>query len=382
MSVSGATTLTGGLNTPLAVTSGGTGVATSTGSGAVVLNTSPTIATSLTVTGATTAHSFIPNLSTVPTNGMYLPAANSVGIATNSTARLVINSSGNVAIQPPSASTTAFNVVGVAGSTVVDAAGTAVGTCLPCYKVQNLDLTAGSTAGIYFFSGDDGTLSRTRAIIDAGSDVTNNGYLAFRTRNAGSVVERMRIAGTGGVSIGNTTDPGATNLSVTGTGNFGTTVGVGAATPSTSGAGITFPATQSASTNANTLDDYEEGTWTPIVGGTATYNYQNGRYVKIGSVVTINCDISINVIGTGSTKFISGLPFASNTGTNAAINCGPVGYFAGVNSSVYFISVINAPGNSFVSFETLTAANSAANDAAAIFASGTRITFSMTYLTA
>jgi len=47
-------------------------------------------------------------------------------------------------------------------------------------------------------------------------------------------------------------------------------LGVGNATPSTSGAGITFPATQSASTDANTLDDYEEGTWTPVVVGSST----------------------------------------------------------------------------------------------------------------
>jgi hypothetical protein len=40
---------------------------------------------------------------------------------------------------------------------------------------------------------------------------------------------------------------------------FPTTIGVGGATPSTSGSGISFPATQSASSDANTLDDYEEG---------------------------------------------------------------------------------------------------------------------------
>jgi hypothetical protein len=40
-------------------------------------------------------------------------------------------------------------------------------------------------------------------------------------------------------------------------------IGIGGATPSASGTGITFPATASASTDANTLDDYEEGTWTP-----------------------------------------------------------------------------------------------------------------------
>jgi len=38
--------------------------------------------------------------------------------------------------------------------------------------------------------------------------------------------------------------------------SFGTTIGVGGATASASGAGISFPATQSASSDANTLDDY------------------------------------------------------------------------------------------------------------------------------
>ena len=48
---------------------------------------------------------------------------------------------------------------------------------------------------------------------------SNGGELAFSTQQtvAGGLVERMRIFYTGGVSIGNTTDPGATNLSVTGT---------------------------------------------------------------------------------------------------------------------------------------------------------------------
>ena len=45
------------------------------------------------------------------------------------------------------------------------------------------------------------------------------------------------------------------------------TIGVGNATPAASGAGITFPANEatSASTDPNTLDDYEEGDWTPEV---------------------------------------------------------------------------------------------------------------------
>jgi hypothetical protein len=61
------------------------------------------------------------------------------------------------------------------------------------------------------------------------------------------------------------------------------TISVGNATPSTSGAGITFPATQSASSDANTLDDYEEGTFTPVYSPasgaftTLTYFAQNRK---------------------------------------------------------------------------------------------------------
>jgi hypothetical protein len=42
-------------------------------------------------------------------------------------------------------------------------------------------------------------------------------------------------------------------------------IGLGGTTPTTSGTGITLGVTQSASTNANTLDDYEEGTFTPTI---------------------------------------------------------------------------------------------------------------------
>jgi hypothetical protein len=124
--------------------------------------------------------------------------------------------------------------------------------------------------------------------------------------------ERMRLFTSGGVSIGNTTDPGATNLSVTGTGKFGTTVGVGAATPATSGAGITFPATQSASTDVNTLDDYEEGTWTPAdaSGASLTFTSVTARYTKIGNVVHITADLTYPTTADVSQAKISGLPFA------------------------------------------------------------------------
>ena len=97
---------------------------------------------------------------------------------------------------------------------------------------------------------------------------------------------------------------------------FPTTIGIGGATPSTSGSGVTFPATQSASSDANTLDDYEEGTWTPGVtfgGGTTgiTYSTQTGQYVKIGRFVYASFNIALSNKGssTGSVQ-VTGLPFS------------------------------------------------------------------------
>jgi hypothetical protein len=96
-----------------------------------------------------------------------------------------------------------------------------------------------------------------------------------------------------------------------------TTMGVGGATPSTSGAGISFPATQSASTNANTLDDYEEGDWTAAfiasTSGSITMNNATGTYIKVGRAVTINGLFTVTSVSSpvGYLR-ISGLPFPNS----------------------------------------------------------------------
>ncbi len=81
--------------------------------------------------------------------------------------------------------------------------------------------------------------------------------------------------------------------------------------------GVNFPATQVASSDANTLDDYEEGTFTPTVsfgGGSTgiTYSYQNGVYTKIGNVVYVRVGFVFTNKGS-STGFVlvSGFPFAA-----------------------------------------------------------------------
>lgn len=94
------------------------------------------------------------------------------------------------------------------------------------------------------------------------------------------------------------------------------TVVISGTTPSLNG--ITFPSTQSASTDANTLDDYEEGTWTPVVtaqSGSFTTVTVSGNYVKTGKQVTVNFRFTLTDIGTGSTGiFVEGFPFAAING--------------------------------------------------------------------
>lgn len=138
-------------------------------------------------------------------------------------------------------------------------------------------------------------------------------YTAPSSSGAITWTQSLFISNAGGVSIGNTTDAGATNLSVTGTGKYGTTVSVGAATPSASGAGITFPATQSASTDVNTLDDYEEGTWTPnfSTGWTTAPTVAYATYTKVGNLVSVFLFYYYGVSTAAAT--ISGLPFASSS---------------------------------------------------------------------
>ena len=103
--------------------------------------------------------------------------------------------------------------------------------------------------------------------------------------------------------------------------SFVSTIGVGGATASASGAGISFPASQSDSTDPNTLDDYEEGDWTPTLSSSGTpptvslYANRTGKYVKIGRMVTASCNIraTITAVGTGTPQ-INGLPFSTLAG--------------------------------------------------------------------
>jgi hypothetical protein len=140
--------------------------------------------------------------------------------------------------------------------------------------------------------------------------------------------------------------------------------------------GITFPATQSASSDANTLDDYEEGTWTPNVGGTATYTTQTASYTKIGNTVVLWGEITILLIGTGSTTRVYGLPFTSN---GSYVQPGSSGYFASLAQSVYSLSPAVEPGTTNLVFHTQTSLSGTNNINQAVLGNSARIQFGITY---
>lgn len=98
--------------------------------------------------------------------------------------------------------------------------------------------------------------------------------------------------------------------------SFSSTIAVGGATPATSGAGVTFPATQSASSDSNTLDDYEEGTFAVAItpsSGSVTMNYTVLQYTKIGRIVTITGECNALSVGTPSGSVtIGNLPFPNS----------------------------------------------------------------------
>jgi len=142
--------------------------------------------------------------------------------------------------------------------------------------------------------------------------------------------------------------------------------------------GIRFPATQVASADANTLDDYEEGTWTPNVGGTATYSASNyGLYTKIGNVVTCQFRIAISSIGTGSTNQLRGLPFTSANLSN--VQTGSVSYYENIAISTIFVAFYIENNATTIQFVTKATAGTIVDNGPAIMGNNTNILGTVTY---
>jgi hypothetical protein len=117
----------------------------------------------------------------------------------------------------------------------------------------------------------------------------------------------------------------------------GSTTTYATASSNTTGAqlnasGIEFPATQIPSANANTLDDYEEGTWMLTLAGTsgsATVS-STARYTKIGNIVTLTAGFDWSSSTLAGPITIGGFPFNTSNVTANYRSAASFGYTAGV----------------------------------------------------
>jgi hypothetical protein len=284
-----------------------------TGTNLGVANTSPSYSLSVGTPG-TTVDSYIQIASTTTGTGnlffgdttgtgtgsysgyvQYLHTSDALCFGTAATERIRIDSSGNVGIgtsSPTSYGTSKLAVVG-----------------------GQMGLSGASSAYFYLYTG---TTARGLFYADTGRvqvEALSSLPLVFWTGSA----ERMRV------------NAGAPVLCLAG-GNTSAT-----------GTGIAFPATQSDSSDANTLDDYEEGTYTPTItvsSGTPTYSYQQGYYTKIGRQVFGGGIIGITNNNTLTGEFRVTLPFT--------IASGVYGYTGGfVSDGSGFTWPVTQGGNSF-----------------------------------
>jgi len=250
--------------------------------------TSITASTTLGITGVATFSAGTVALPAITTTGdtntgIFFPAADTIAFTEGGAEAMRINSSGQVGIgtSSPTAKIDA-RLTGTSSGAVINVGNATSG------EFGGLGITDGGTYPVELWGS---SLS-----LKTGSSVY------------ASATEKMRIDSSGNVTL-------QKNISV------------GAATPTTSGTGITFPATQSASSNANTLDDYEEGTWTPTLtfGGVSTgitYAGNYGFYTKIGDQVFLSGYIELTNKGSATGYAdIRGLTFTvqnTNGNTSAA----------------------------------------------------------------
>lgn len=293
--VSGSNTLTLPATTGTIVTTGDTGSVTSTmiADGTIVnadINASAAIAYS--------------KLATLTAGSIVLGNASNVATATAVTGDVTISSAGVTAIGS-----------GVIVNADVNASAAIDGTKInPSFGNQNIISTSQLTIGNSQTTGTTGVFrvlpSGGNVLLQAGQNTSSGSTAPLCFTSLGNTAEYMRL------------DSGKLLIGITTGNSSGGVLQISD--------GITFPATAVDAANSNTLDDYEEGNFSPTVAGTTaagsgTYSVNIGRYTKIGNRVFYMINLTWTAhTGTGN-LYVTNLPFIVANVTNgihtAAVRC-------------------------------------------------------------
>jgi len=165
--------------------------------------------------------------------------------------------------------------------------------------------------------GIDDNATSTAITIDASENVTVGGILS--AQSAVTTSKRLFLVDNAGTSMHNALGVyvGETDRLVTLSAEYGNSIMAFRTDGAErlriqSGGGISFNGDTAA---ANALDDYEEGTWTPVItgtsGGTATYYNRTGTYTKVGNLVTLHFYFHTSgASGMSGSLRLTGLPFS------------------------------------------------------------------------
>jgi hypothetical protein len=204
--------------------------------------------------------------------------------------------------------------------------------------------------------GETSTLCSVQSAHDGSSD-DEKGRLTFHTNDGSdgdAPTERMRIDSTGAIIL----PDGSPGI------QFGT---------------FSAPAT------STSLDDYEEGTWTPRFQGTTgtsgdTYTSQLGYYIKVGNKITVAFTLSLSTQGSRSGSLvIGGLPYNASNEPNSG--AGNISYFTDVSFAMSYIACNLSTGNSWFFVNYAGPSTTAMVNDPSILTTNTRMDGIFTYFT-
>ncbi len=242
--------------------------------------------------------------------------------------------------------------------------------------------TAGANYYIIPASDSVRTVVASRTVLD----LMLNGNVAAEAGLTGAPDKISYFTGVGAKALADYKAPMRTLGAAVDMAALRTAAGLGS-TDSPTFQGIAFPATQVVSGNANTLDDYEEGTWTPALSFatpgnlSVTYSSTFGTYTKVGRMISISLRINTSAFTftTAASFFqVTGLPFGA---AGTFVHCGACvlsGYTkAGADMLIFetggstggtFFYILS--GGSGLDYAELTTAHVTSGSAKNVFGSG------------